>query len=334
MFRQVMKSLLAGTLLAAIAIAPAADASERAARLNGVLVSPNSAIALIDGQMYREGDAIGEARIVAIAEGSIRVLSASGEFDVRVGSRLGTLGLSKPERRPSMRIAYSQPRPKPARQDEPRPLVAATKSSSPVHRVESGETLSEIAIRYREDGVTLDQMMIGLFRVNPAAFDGNIHKLYSGAALRIPVVSELAMDAVAASAEVRRQTSDLDDGTHPAPAERLADSGRPALYGPVETGETLSTIASRIAPNDVSNDQMMMAIFESNPEAFGENINLLYAGATLRIPDRAAIRLSAESASSEVFRHVQAWRHQDSDPPRHESTYAGLSDPGGVIVQP
>ena len=219
-------------------------------------------------------------------------------------------------------------------QDELRPLIAGTDVSPAVHTVESGETLSEIASQYRKDDVTLDQMMVALFQVNPEAFDGNIHKLYSGAALRIPATSELTMDAVAASAEVRRQTHGPSSEEEPAHPARLADSGNPTVYGPIQSGETLSSIASRTAPLDISNDQMMIAIFETNPEAFGENINLLYAGTTLRIPDRAAIRLSAESAAAEVLRHVRAWRHGDANSPGHASTYAGLSRSNAVVMQP
>ena len=333
MFRQCLKGLLAGSLIAAAALAPVTDASAEGARLNGVLVSPNSAIALIDGGMYREGDAIGDARIVAIAEGSIRLLSESGEFDVRVGSRLGSLGVAKTERTSSMRITLSRSAEERKPVHERRPRLAAADTPGSLHTVKPGETLSGIASRYRETGVTLDQMMAGLFQVNPQAFGGSIHKLYSGAKLRIPAAATLDIDAMAASAEVRRQTLNSEnEKTAPTP-EQLAAVNEPSVYGPVEAGETLSMIAARVAPSGITGDQMMIAIFESNPDAFGDNINLLYAGATLRIPETAA-RLPAAAASSEVVRHREAWRRGAADPPGHESTYAGLNGHASIVMRP
>ena len=71
--------LLAGSLL--VTAAMAADESDGLARLTGILVSPKSAVALIDGQLYRQGDTIGDARIVAIDEGSIRIASGGSEID-------------------------------------------------------------------------------------------------------------------------------------------------------------------------------------------------------------------------------------------------------------
>lgn len=322
MFRQYLKGLLAGTLIAATVAAPVAGAADERARLNGVLVSPNSAIALIDGGMYRKGDAIGDARIVAISEGSIRVLSESGEFQIRVGSRLANLGITPTEKRSSMRIAYSRPSEQGQSQQERRLLLAAADAPRSVHTVQSGETLSEIASRYREDGVTLDQMMVGLFQSNSGAFGGNINKLYSGAELRIPARAELiGLSAVAAADEVHRQMNDTRARSvgEPVLVEKRA---APDHYGPVEGGESLSMIAAQIAPDDVTHSQVMIALFEANPEAFGGNINLLFAGTTLRIPDPGDYTLSADAATAEVKRQTMAWQDATVEP---ESTYAGLS---------
>src|SRR5690606_19793663 len=59
-------------------------------------------------------------------------------------------------------------------------------------------------------------------------------------------------------------------------------------YGPVQASETLWSIASRLRPAGVSVNQMMVGLFEANPEAFDGNMNVLLRGATLRIPDRDA----------------------------------------------
>ena len=60
-------------------------------------------------------------------------------------------------------------------------------------------------------------------------------------------------------------------------------------YGPVAPGETLSEIASTLAENSAQRDAVMAALFESNPQAFGASMDLLYAGARLSLPSDAVI---------------------------------------------
>jgi len=79
----------------------------------------------------------------------------------------------------------------------------------------------------------------------------------------------------------------------------------------VQRNDTLWKIADRYRPdNSVSVNQMMMAIYEANPNAFmGRNINLVRAGSILRIPDRAAVTaISPAQANAEVTRQYEEWR--------------------------
>jgi membrane fusion protein (multidrug efflux system) len=71
--------------------------------------------------------------------------------------------------------------------------------------VRDGETLIEISLRARPDGVSLDQTLVGIFRANPEAFTPDHHRLKSGATLAIPAQADLAaIDPRAAAEEVRR----------------------------------------------------------------------------------------------------------------------------------
>lgn len=55
------------------------------------------------------------------------------------------------------------------------------------YQVKSGDTLSKIAGNYRAEGISLDQMLVGLYRANPQAFSGNnMNRLKSGQILTIP----------------------------------------------------------------------------------------------------------------------------------------------------
>jgi pilus assembly protein FimV len=54
----------------------------------------------------------------------------------------------------------------------------------------------------------------------------------------------------------------------------------------VKTGDTASRLALRYLGSNVSLDQMMLAMLKANPDAFIQgNVNLVKAGAVLRIPD-------------------------------------------------
>ncbi|MEK7230412.1 MAG: FimV/HubP family polar landmark protein [Pseudomonadota bacterium] len=61
--------------------------------------------------------------------------------------------------------------------------AAADKAYGPVKR---GETLGRIASKVKPPGVTLEQMLVGLYHANPEAFAGNMNFLKTGKILRIP----------------------------------------------------------------------------------------------------------------------------------------------------
>jgi pilus assembly protein FimV len=71
----------------------------------------------------------------------------------------------------------------------PAPLPAASSGKGIV--VKKGEYLHRIALANLEPGVTLEQMLVALYRVNPEAFIGNnMNRLRQGAILRIPSAAE------------------------------------------------------------------------------------------------------------------------------------------------
>ncbi|MCI0517690.1 MAG: LysM peptidoglycan-binding domain-containing protein, partial [Woeseiaceae bacterium] len=77
----------------------------------------------------------------------------------------------------------------------------------------------------------------------------------------------------------------------------------------VQRGDTLWGIAQRVRPDSrLSMNQTMLAIFEANPEAFAGNINVMSAGASLRIPSADDIlRISRSDAEIEVSRQHESW---------------------------
>ena len=77
----------------------------------------------------------------------------------------------------------------------------------------------------------------------------------------------------------------------------------------VHRGDTLWSIARRVRPdNRISMSQMLMALYDANPEAFSNNINILSAGAMLRIPSAdEIIRISRGDALNAVQQQHADW---------------------------
>ena len=72
-----------------------------------------------------------------------------------------------------------------------------------------GDTLSSLAKAMPQEGVSLDQMLLGLYQANPQAFEaGNMNRLKAGQTLALPAPAELlATQAAAATAEVKLHAS-------------------------------------------------------------------------------------------------------------------------------
>ena len=77
----------------------------------------------------------------------------------------------------------------------------------------------------------------------------------------------------------------------------------------IQRGDTLWGITSRVRPDSrLTMNQTMLAIYEANPQAFSGNINMMSAGATLRIPSADEVfRISRGDALAEVRRQNTAW---------------------------
>jgi pilus assembly protein FimV len=110
------------------------------------------------------------------------------------------------------------------------------------------------------------------------------------------------------------QPSAARPAPRPAP-EALAGASVPAAVGPggtyqVQPGDTLFGIAARLGGSDrASANRMMIALFRANPDAFAGNINVLKAGATLRVPGPDELQsVSAAEAASEIARQMGAWQ--------------------------
>ena len=113
----------------------------------------------------------------------------------------------------------------------------------------------------------------------------------------------------------------------PAPAAAAAPAApRPAATVPaspaastyeVKRGDTLGSIAEKTRPPSASLDQMLVALFHANPDAFiGANMNNLRAGSVLKVPDEQQVRTTDSAAAR---REISA---QSADFARYRSRLA------------
>ncbi|MCD8505104.1 MAG: hypothetical protein LRY49_09045 [Burkholderiaceae bacterium] len=91
----------------------------------------------------------------------------------------------------------------------------------------------------------------------------------------------------------------------PAPNVRLAGD-----QVTVQRGDTLIGIAEQFPVSGANLYQQLWALYSSNPDAFlRQNMNLLKAGAALRIPDADAVRaVDPAFAKAQYLEHVRAFR--------------------------
>src|SRR5207244_10697844 len=91
------------------------------------------------------------------------------------------------------------------------PTAAGPKAGGgDTYTVHRGDTLSKIAKEYKPENVSLEQMLVALFRSNESAFDGkNMNRLRSGQILTIPPVDQAATTtSTEAKQMVRVQATD------------------------------------------------------------------------------------------------------------------------------
>ena len=125
-----------------------------------------------------------------------------------------------------------------------------------------------------------------------------------------PRLAQAAPPPAAAPRPVPRSEAPL-----PAPAPKVAAApaapAAPAAAGGeqyrVRPGDSLSKIARSVQPQSVSLDQMLVALFRGNPDAFiGNNMNLLKAGEVLTIPSAGQAQQVATAEAREVIRAQSA----------------------------
>ncbi len=145
--------------------------------------------------------------------------------------------------------------PKPSPKATPGKAAAPAKAEGSEYAVKRGDTLAKIAAGVKPEGVTLDQMLVSLYRNNTDAFAGNMNRLKTGTILRVPEKERIAETTQAeAVKEVRVQAANwnayrlkLAEAAGNAPAQETTKS---AASGKITTAVE-DKAAAKEAPKEV-----------------------------------------------------------------------------------
>jgi pilus assembly protein FimV len=172
----------------------------------------------------------------------------------------GNAGESKPA--PVKAAPRSAPVPKVAAE----PKMAAEPKAKPESAVggrvvRQGETLRKIAAENKYDGVSLEQMLVGLFQNNPDAFIAqNVNRLKAGAILNIPEKS--AVEAVSPAEAKKVYVAQARDWNDYRQKLAAATAKAPAADVPATqaaAGKITAKVEEKAAPAEQGKDQVKVA---------------------------------------------------------------------------
>lgn len=183
--------------------------------------------------------------------------------------------------------------PAPAAKPVPAPAPVASEGADS-YRVRSGDTLSSIASSHARSGVSLDQMLVSLYRGNPQAFiDSNMNRLRSGVVLNLPD-GNAAKEVSADEARKVIQAHSADFATF---RQRLAGAA-PSVKGAEPerqaTGQVQAAVKDRKA--DAS---------ATSPDKLTLSQGSARAGSTEAKLSKDAEKKAADARVAELSRNVQ-----------------------------
>ena len=148
--------------------------------------------------------------------------------------------------------------------------VEKVSSDGDFHEVKRGDTLSKIAGATKPEGVTLDQMLVGLYRANPDAFiDSNVNRLRAGSVLTVPAADEVR-DLTAGDAKRLLTAQSLDFGAYRARLAQAAPQSEAPEASRAAQGKVQTAVDDRKQSAAASPDKLKLsdpAVKASAPDA-------------------------------------------------------------------
>ena len=145
----------------------------------------------------------------------------------------------------------------------------AAKKAAGEYKVRAGDTLSRIASELKPSGVSLDMMLVALYRANPDAFRGeNMNRMQAGRILAVPGADAVrATDAAEAKGVVTAHAIDFE-------AYRNKLAGQVSQSKPAKAAQATQSTAGKIGatkvqekPTAVSESQDKLKLSKAEPAA-------------------------------------------------------------------
>lgn len=222
------------------------------------------------------------------------------------------------------------------------------------HETARGDTLNEIAREMQVEGVSLEQMLVGLYRANKQAFDGdNMNRLKVGQIIRAPSPDELqAIDQREAAREIRVQTADWNAYRNRLAgmvAEADASAGDDASQS--ASGKLSGPAEDRSAPpSDAEQDvvKLSKSDSEASDKSLQDRLNALQEEVTARenslkeaneraaaleqqIQDMQALLEYKNQALADI---QQGATEQNAEPPPGNTAGSQVEKPAPTAAQP
>ncbi|HTJ07787.1 MAG TPA: FimV/HubP family polar landmark protein [Caldimonas sp.] len=211
--------------------------------------------------------------------------------------------------------------------------AAGSGASEDEIKVRSGDTLSKIAGRVPKQGVSLDQMLVALFRANPSAFSGNnMNRLRAGVVLSVPSAETAqAVQPVEARKTIVAQSADFGAYRQRLAEATLASGGEAAepnkrrSAGKVQTSVEDKKLAGNTSPDTLKLSKGG-AIPPSAPGSAEDKL------AAERQRQAEAARLAELNRNVNELKRVQGGASQAATPPR--TTAAATTAPAPAATPP
>lgn len=198
-----------------------------------------------------------------------------------------------------------------ARAGNPAPKArsrAIEEPKSTSYRVRDGDTLTRVATKFKPEGISLDQMLVALYRANPSGFVGNnMNRMRAGTVLSVPDGDTAGGVAPSgASAVVVAQAADFNAyrnqlaGKIARAAAKSSEATKQSAVGKIESKveETQATVAE-------SKDKLRL----SKADAVADSA----AGAANGTAVGGENRIAADKAAAEANARIQSLEKNISD---------------------
>lgn len=181
---------------------------------------------------------------------------------------------------------------------KPTPALEPSDAQEDEYKVKKGDTLAKIAGQFKSSGVSLDQMLVALYRANPDAFVGkNMNRLRAGQILTVPNAETAgSISAPEARGVVLAQSRDFNNYRSKLAEQVATASPQPSDESKQSAGGKITAkVEEPSAPANESQDKLKLSKANTSAGTGAEK-----AGAAPTAEDKIAKEKAAAEASARV----------------------------------